>query len=128
MKSFLYFLLSFSFALTAFSSESTEIICEMKRDGWEMMNFELKFLTSKRALSTFQYKKDESSGYKSFRITTVHQTSEARYVGINFLSEEKLVFILVMPIFDPENTGIPMDIEVVSSIYGPMNLKCRATK
>lgn len=100
----------------------------MKRDEWEKMTFEFKFLSPKRGLVAFHFQKGELTGTKSIPVSAIHQSIEARYVGLNFLSEEKLVFIFVGPIFSTETIGIPMDIEVVSSIYGPIFLKCKATK
>lgn len=121
------FLFTFLLALPALAS-STEITCEMKRDEWEKMSFEFRFLTPKRALTAFHFQKGEVTGVKSIPVSAIHQSSEARYVGLNFLGEEKLVFILLTPIFAPENLGVSQEIEVVSSIYGPTFLKCRATK
>ncbi len=127
MKISLLFLLIFS-SFSAISAVNTEISCELKRDEWEKMTFEFRFLTPKRALTAFHFRKGEVSGTKSIPVSAIHQSVEARYVGLKFLGEEKLVFILLSPIFDPENIGIPMGIEVVSSIYGPLFLKCKATK
>lgn len=123
----IFFLILFVLAAPAFAS-SSQIFCEMKRDEWKKMTFEFRFLTPKRAVAVFHYSKDELEGKRSIRVTAVHKSSEARYIGLNFLGEEKLVFILLTPIFTPENLEIPMEIEVVSSIYGPIYLKCRALK
>jgi len=127
MKLALLILLTLS-SFSAASAVNTEISCQMKRDEWEKMSFEFRFLTPKKAIAAFHFTRGELTGTKSIRVSAIHQSVEARYVGLNFLSEEKLVFILVGPIFAPENMGIPMDIEVVSSIYGPLFLKCKATK
>lgn len=116
------------FTLNAVASDSTQVTCEMKREGWDRMSFEFRFLTPKRAVAFLHSQKDEMAKTRSIPVTAVHQSLEARYVGINFLGEEKLVFILVGPVFAPENLGIPLEIEVVSSIYGPANIKCQATK
>ncbi len=124
-----YFLILITiFSSHALSSVSTEISCEMKRDEWDKLTFEFRFLTPKRAISLFHFQKGEVSGTRNSPITAIHESGEARYVGINFLSEEKMVFILLSPLFTPENLGVPFDIEVVSSIYGPIFLKCKATK
>lgn len=128
MKTYLLLLLTFFAGFSAFASESTEISCEMKRDDWDKMTFEFRFLTARRAIALAHFQKGETSTNRSVPVSAIHQSSEARYVGLNFLAEEKLVFILLTPIFAPENLGIPMDIEVVSSIYGPIHLICRATK
>lgn len=127
MKIALILLLTLS-SFAAYSAMNTEVSCEMKRDEWEKMTFEFRFLSAKRAIAAFHFQKGEVTGTKSIPVSAVHQNIEARYVGLNFLSEEKLVFILVGTIFNPENMGIPMDIEVVSSIYGPLFLKCKSTK
>ncbi len=124
MKYLFLLLISFS----AIASQNSEISCSMKRDEWEKMVFEFRFLSPKRGLTTFRFQKDGEAGVKNLPVSAIHQSSEARYVGLDFLSEEKLVFILLSPIFDSENLGVLMDIEVVSSIYGPINLKCRATR
>ncbi len=118
----------FLFTFSAFASATTEVSCDMKRDEYEKMTFEIKFLSSKRALSTFHFQKDEISGVRNLRVSDIHQSIEARYVGIDFVGDEKLVFILLTPIFASENLGVPFDIEVVSSIYGPNSVKCRATR
>lgn len=128
MKTYLFFLLTFFAGFNAFSSESTDIFCEMKREDWDKMTFEFRFLTPKRAIALAHFQKGETTSNRNIPVSAIHQSSEARYVGLNFLSEEKLVFIFLTPIFAPENIGIPMDIEVVSSIYGPLHLNCRATK
>lgn len=128
MKALHFFLFTFLVSLSAFASESSEILCEMKRDEWDKTSFEFRFLTPKRALTAFHFQKGETSGVRNIPISAIHQSSEARYVGLNFLSDEKLVFIFLTPIFSPENLGVPMDIEVVSSIYGPLHVNCRATK
>lgn len=125
---FLFLLLLALGSLSAVSAVNTEISCEMKRDEWEKMTFDFRFLTPKRAIAVLNFQKGELSGTKSIPVSAVHQSVEARYVGLNFLGEEKLVFILLGPIFSVENLGIPMDIEVVSSIYGPLYLKCKALK
>lgn len=127
MKFLLLLLLALS-SFSAVSAVNTEISCEMKRDEWEKMTFNFRFLTPKRAIAVLNFQKGELSGRKSIPVSAVHQSVEARYVGLNFLGEEKLVFILLGPIFSAENLGIPMDIEVVSSIYGPLYLKCKAFK
>lgn len=127
MRFALLILLTLS-SFSAVSAVNTEISCEMKRDEWEKMTFEFRFLTPKRAVAVLKFQKDEVTGTKSIPVSAIHQSVEARYVGLNFLGEEKLVFIFITPIFTPENMGIPLDIEVVSSIYGPANVKCRATK
>lgn len=127
MKIALFILLTLS-SFAAVSAVNAEISCEMKRDEWEKMTFEFRFLTPKRAIAAFHFQKGEVTGTKSIPVSAVHQSIEARYIGLNFLGEEKLVFILVGTIFSPESMGIPMDIEVVSSIYGPIFLKCKATK
>lgn len=100
----------------------------MKRDDWEKIVFTFKFLTPKRGLTSLHFQRGEVSGVKNLPVSAIHQSSEARYVGIDFLDDEKLVFILLTPIFASENLGVPFDIEVVSSIYGPTYLKCQATK
>ena len=123
MKYFLLFFLTFS----AFAS-NTEVTCSMKRDEWKKLVFQFRFLSSKRGLVSLQFQKDEVSGVKNLPVSAIHQSREARYLGLDFLGEEKLVFILLSTIFDSENLGVPFDIEVVSSIYGPTYLKCRATK
>lgn len=114
--------------LNVFASENSEVTCDMKRDEWEKMVFDIRFLTPKRGLYSFHFQKGELSGVKNLVVSAIHQSGEARYVGLDFLGEEKLVFILLTPIFAPENLGVSFDIEVVSSIYGPTYLKCRATK
>jgi hypothetical protein len=124
MKYIFLLLISFS----AFASDSTKITCEMKRDEWDKMVFNFRFLTPKRGLSSLHFQKGTESGVRNVPVTAVHQSSEARYVGLNFFEEEKLVFILLSPIFSSENLGVPVDIEVVSSIYGPILVKCRAIK
>jgi hypothetical protein len=111
----------------AFAAESTELICEMNREEYGKMSFDFRFPDSRHALADFQFQKTELSDKRKLTVTTVHQSSEARYVGLNF-DEEKLVFIFITPIFAAENMGIPLDIEVVSSIYGTANIKCRATR
>ncbi|MFL5786202.1 MAG: hypothetical protein ACJ76H_16405 [Bacteriovoracaceae bacterium] len=111
----------------AFATESTELFCEMNREEYGKMSFEFRFPDQKHAVAEFQFQKTETSDKRKLTVTTVHQSSEARYVGLNF-EEEKLVFIFITPIFAAENMGIPLDIEVVSSIYGPTNIKCRATR
>ncbi len=126
MRTLFFLLLTFS--LNAFSAQNTELSCEMKREDWEKMSFSFKFLTPKRALTTFSFKRGEVSGNQNVPVSAIHQSSEARYVGVNFQGDEKLVFILLTPIFAPENLGMSFDIEVVSSIYGPTYLKCQATK
>jgi hypothetical protein len=123
---FLIFLTIFS--SSAFSVVNTEISCEMKRDEWDKMTFEFRFLSPRRVISLFHFQKGEVTGTRNSPVSAIHESGEARYVGINFISEEKLVFILLTPIFAIENLGIPFDIEVVSSIYGPIFLKCKATK
>lgn len=125
-NTFLIFLTIFSF--NAFSAVNSVISCEMKRDEWDKMAFEFRFLTPNRAISLFHYKKGEVRGTRSSKVTAIHESGEARYVGINFVTEEKLVFILLSPLFAVENLGIPFDIEVVSSIYGPLFVKCKAIK
>ncbi len=127
MKNYFLILITI-FSFNAFSAMNTEISCEMKREEWDKMGFEFRFLTSKRAISLFHFQKGEVSGTRNSPVSAIHESSEARYVGINFLSDEKLVFIFITPIFSVENLGIPYDIEVVSSIYGPVFVKCRATK
>lgn len=127
MRIFLLIFLTLS-SFSAVSAVNTEISCELKRDEWEKMTFEFRFLTPKRAVAVFHFQKGELTGTKSIPVSAIHQSIEARYVGLNFLGEEKLVFILLSPIFSAEAIGIPMDIEVVSSIYGPLFLKCKATK
>ncbi len=122
------FFLLFTFASAAFAAQNTEVSCEMKREEWDKMSFDFKFMGPKRALTTFTFKHGELSGNQNVPVSAIHQSSEARYVGVNFQGDEKLVFILLTPIFTVENLGIPFDIEVVSSIYGPTYLKCRATK
>ncbi len=124
---FIFILLSL-FSFNAMSALNTEISCEMKREEWDKMGLEFRFLTSRRAISLFHFQKGEISGTRNSPVSAIHESSEARYVGINFLSDEKLVFIFLTPIFAVENLGIPFDIEVVSSIYGPVFVKCRATK
>jgi hypothetical protein len=116
------------FTLTAVAADSSEVICEMKREEMDKMSFEIRFLTPRRAVAFFHSQKGETAKTRAIPVSAVHQSLEARYVGLNFLGEEKLVFILLAPIFAPENLGIALDIEVVSSIYGPTNIKCRATK
>ena len=127
MKTFLFIILSFT-SLSAFAALNTEISCELKREEWEKMTFKLRFLTNKRVVTGFTFKKDGVSGVKGLTVSAIHQSSEARYVGVNFLNEEKLVFIFLTPIFETENLEIPWDIEAVSSIYGPINMKCKAIK
>ncbi len=124
----LIFILLSLFSFNAMASMNTEITCEMKRDEWDKMSFEFRFLTPKRAISLFHFQKGEVSGTRNSPVSAIHASGEARYVGINFVTEEKLVFILLTPIFAVENLGIPFDIEVVSSIYGPIFVKCKATK
>lgn len=114
--------------MSAFASDNSEVVCDMKRDDYERMTFEIRFLTPGRAQASFHYQKGEHAGVRDLTVSDVHQSSEARYAGVDFLGEEKLVFILLTPIFSSENMGHPFEIEVVSSIYGPSNLKCRATK
>lgn len=127
MKFFLLILLTLS-SFSAVSAVNTEISCEMKRDEWEKMTFEFRFLTPKRAIAAFHFRRGEITGTKAIPVSAVHRSVEARYVGLNFLGEEKLVFIFLAPIFEPESMGIQMDIEAVSSIYGPLYLKCKAIK
>jgi hypothetical protein len=115
-------------SINAFAADSTELLCEMKREEYKSMSFEFRFLTPKRALANFHFQKGHKEGTQTVPVSAIHNSSEARYVGLNFLEEEKLVFIFLSTIFAPENLGIPMDIEVVSSIYGPTNIKCRAIK
>ncbi|MES2526049.1 MAG: hypothetical protein V4598_03145 [Bdellovibrionota bacterium] len=124
---FIFILLSL-YSFSAMSALNTEISCEMKRDEYDKMGFEFKFLTPKRAISLFHFQKGEETGSRNSPVSAIHESSEARYVGINFLSDEKLVFIFLSPMFSVENLGIPYDIEVVSSIYGPVFVKCKATK
>ena len=127
MKALHFILFTFFVSFSAFASESTDIHCEMKRDEWDKTSFEFRFLTPKRALTAFHFQKGETSGVRHIPISAIHQSSEARYVGLNFLSDEKLVFIFITPIFAAENLGVLMDIEVVSSIYGPFHVNCRST-
>ncbi len=124
---FIFILLSL-LSFDAMAALNTEISCEMKRDEYDKMGFEFKFLTPKRAISLFHFQKGEETGTRNSPVSAIHESSEARYVGINFLSDEKLVFILLTPIFAVENLGMSYDIEVVSSIYGPVFVKCKATK
>lgn len=124
MKFILFFLISFS----AIASDVSVVTCDMKRDEWEKMVFEFRFLSPKRGLTSLHFQKGEVTGVKNLPVSAIHQSIEARYVGLDFLGEEKLVFILLSPIFASESLGVPFDIEVVSSIYGPTYLKCRSTK
>ncbi len=124
---FIFILLSL-FSFNAMAALNTEITCEMKREEWDKMGFEFRFLTPKRAISLFHFQKGEVTGSRNSPVSAIHESSEARYVGINFVSDEKLVFIFITPIFAVENLGMPYDIEVVSSIYGPIFVKCRAIK
>lgn len=122
------YLFLFLISLNVFASETSEITCDMKRDEWQKMVFEFRFLTPKKAVSSFHFETGEVTGVRSLPVSAINQSGEARYVGLDFLGEEKLVFILLTPIFASENLGVSFDIEVVSSIYGPSYLKCRATK
>ena len=124
---FIFILLSLV-SFNAMSALNTEISCEMKRDEWDKMGLEFRFLTPKRAISLFHFQKGEVTGTRNTPVSAIHESGEARYVGINFLSDEKLVFIFITPIFAVENLGIPYDIEVVSSIFGPVFVKCKAIK
>ncbi len=128
MKKLIFFLF-INLTSSTFAALNTEISCEMKRDDWDKMSFYFRFLTPRKVISNFHFQRSgEISGNQRIPVTAIHQSSEARYVGINFLGDEKLVFIFLTPIFATENIGIPFEIEVVSSIYGPLFLKCKANK
>lgn len=121
-------LLLTTFFFSAFTQAATRVDCEMKRDEWKKSVFHFEFPEDKKPRVDFEFQSLEAIGNSPLKISLVHPSPEARYVGVNFHHEEKLVFILLEPLFSAKTEEITSQIEVVSSISGPFYVTCRTNK
>lgn len=120
-----FILLSIMFSTGARAALNTRVSCELKREGWEKLQFEFSFLSPSRAHALYEFHRGQETGLQRLLVNT-SLSQEARYLGVQFQGEEKLVFILLAPLFSAENAGNPWNIEIVSSLYGPLNSICRS--